>query len=567
VKRRGRAATWVWALGVVLASRAGAQPDLVLERADWTAFQPISVADLLERVAGVVIYRRGGLGSPEFLSIAGSTNGRVRVVVDGMDYDEPELAWPHLYAIAVCDIERIALHRTSDPVRIEIWTRTAPETAPTVDFDLGRGDLGTRTRRMQFTTPEASVRVGLRYEELLQEEDDFRPAPETSPADLFGSYNGRNVAYAAEIRRGAESLQLVHERFNDNAHGSFESTADVTRALRSRDRVRWARPLGGGRLRLDLSNLAWDRDRTVNGVAQQVSESRRHAGVEVALRERGGWQGTIQAQARRIQGELVGVRRAQFGEYAGELLLERTGSLAASASFGAHRDERFGNAWSARARAGWTHGTWTLFVQGGRGVSFAGWDEPRSAGDDGQRIGQHVSAGLRRAGGRAGLDVDAFYKDLDGATRAAELFFPDFGTPPRQVAGMLARATWDDALASLQYGVDARFAWVPRALDQRQGIPRLESDVQAYLGRQDWFEGDLSVRIVGVFRAQTLREFDGFQLSSFATGDLVFNVLLLRRVQVFWTITNLIDERYALHPGVLDPGRRSVVGLQARFFD
>jgi hypothetical protein len=564
-------ARWVAALaitvGAVLASgRAGAQPDLVLERADWIAFQPISVEELLERLAGIVVYRRGGLGSPEFLSIAGSTNGRVRVVVDGMEYDEPELAWPRLYAIAVSDIQRIALHRTTDPVRIEIWTRSTPPTAPVVDFDLGRGDIDARTRRMQFTTPQASVRFGLRYEELLQGPDDFRPPDATPPADLFGSYNGRNVAYSAELERGSESLQLVHERFNDNAHGSFESTADVTRALRGRDRILWARPLGGTRLRLDLSNLVWDRDRTVNGLAQQVSESRRLAGIELGL-PRAAWQGTLHLQARRVQGELIGVRRAQFGEYAALLQLERSGRLATSAWFGAHRDERFGNAWSARARVGWTRHTWTLFVQGGRGVSFAGWGEELAAADDGRRIGRHAAAGLRRAGRRATLDADAFYKDLDGATRAAELYFPDFGTPPRQVAGMLVRAAWDDSLQRLVYGLEARLAWVPHVLEQRQGIPRLESHVQASLGRQDWFAGDLSARIVAVFRAQTLREFDTFQLSSFATGDLVFNVLLLRRVQVFWSITNIIDERYALHPGVLDPGRRSLFGLQARFFD
>ena len=98
-----------------------------------------------------------------------------------------------------------------------------------------------------------------------------------------------------------------------------------------------------------------------------------------------------------------------------------------------------------------------------------------------------AAAGVRRAGRRATLDVDGFYKDLDGATRAAELYFPDFGTPPREVAGMLVRAAWDDSLQRLMYGIEARLAWVPHVLEQRQGIPRLESHVQASIGRQDWF--------------------------------------------------------------------------------
>jgi hypothetical protein len=103
--RRHAGRLWFARLGLIAAALAPAAApaqvtplqtpdpgaDLVLVREDWIGLAPLSLEDVLARLAGVTISRRGGLGSPDFLNIAGALPGRVRVRVDGVDAEQPEI--------------------------------------------------------------------------------------------------------------------------------------------------------------------------------------------------------------------------------------------------------------------------------------------------------------------------------------------------------------------------------------------------------------------------------------------------------------------------------------------
>lgn len=547
-----------------LAPGAG-EADIVLQRRDWDTFRPLSVVEVLERIPGVVVVNRGGLGSPEYLAIAGSVNGRVRVVIDGVDFNEPEFDWPRLEAVPVAAIDRIELHRTSEPVRLEIWTSVPQDSVTLSAFDFGRGDLGTRTRRIEFATPPGTWRVGMRYEELLRAEDDFRTVPEGDPGEFFGAHDRRGVSYWADFARGKEALAFRHEKFNANAHGSFASTSDVTRTLRASSDLRWSRPLGASTVRLDLAHLAWDRDRKVDGKSEQVSESRARGRLELELPERRSWRPSVRVEARRLQGERpLTPTRTQHGEYAAELELRRQGVWYGGAWLGAERHEMLGNDWSGRLQVGWRTGAWSLVGRGGRGISYPGW------GDDTQavRAGHALALAARHAGARATLEIDLFRKWFEGTKTAAGHFFPSLEVGPESASGLMARLAWDHSPRVLDYGLEARLAWTPQVEGDRAAIPRLQADLVGKLARSDWFEGDLSVELDGTFRFMSRRDFaPGVGVDSHAHGSAALNVVVLHRLRVFWTLVNISDERYELHPGVRDPGRRSLVGLQVQLFN
>jgi hypothetical protein len=97
-----------------------AAADLVLRRADFIQLELMTLEDLLREQAGIAIGRAGGLGSPELLNVAGSLDGRVELVVDGVLIAFPELEWPRLHAVQLAMVDSVAIWRAMDPARIAV---------------------------------------------------------------------------------------------------------------------------------------------------------------------------------------------------------------------------------------------------------------------------------------------------------------------------------------------------------------------------------------------------------------------------------------------------------------
>jgi hypothetical protein len=552
-------------------SPEGETADLVLERADWVGFAPLSLEELLRHFAGIHFARRGGLGAPQFATVLGSVTGHIQVVLDGVEMNEVDTNWSRFFGIPVSHIERILVHRTEDPVRIEIWTRPSRESRPVTDIDVARGTSVTRTRRLRFTTPERPVQASLHYEELLRGVQEFRVDPQSDTGAL-GSYAGRGRWIDGLLLRPNEDhLRFRHFDFVDDSNGSYESSEDATHTRRIQNSLRWTTSLLGRRLVLDLTNLTWDRSRTLTTGTTRWTDTRNSVGgdwrmvsgerLQVQARLRGWSASTMQDPG--PQGRLSRARQWDAG------VDVRAGKrLQWQASGAVHDHQRHGTSWSGRLGASWRGDLWSASAAVGRGVSFAGTTADAASGDTGLAVGHSASAGVQRQGEHMQIGVRLWGKDFDGRLPVTQGLFPLLGAGPDRVGGAMAEARWDASHRNWRMGLGAQISWVPWVDGERGGLPEVQTELLARLARLDWFEGDLSVTVQAVWHAESRREFtQQTVLAAYQETGFDLNVRLLHRIVFFWHIGNAWDEIYETHPNVLMPARHNLFGVQVLLFD
>ena len=546
--------------------------DLVLERADWSGFAPLSLEELLRHFAGVTIARRGGVGSPLFVNVLGSISGQVQVVLDGLEMNEVDQNWSRLFGIPVSHIDRILLYRTSDPVRIEIWTRESQQDKPITDVDLGRGDFTTRSRRIRFATPERPVQAVVNYEELLRATQDFRVDQSVPVTDGLGSYAGRGRWIdGLLIRPNTDKVRFRYYDFVDDSNGSYDSQTDRAHTRRALAGVRWSTSLRGRSLELDLANIAWGRSQQLQSVTTDWTESRSTVAADIGL---------LTGQHLEAQARLRAATLSTIEDPGASAQLTRTrqwdvGLYVATRSrlrwqfWGAYHDnQRQGESWSGRARLSWRARVWNFSADAGRGVSFAGNRETLLPGASPRRIGRYASAGVERGGQKISVGARAWAKDFDGRSSATQERFPLLGSGPTRVGGMVAQGQWNASHGNWLFGLGVQLSWVPWVEGDRGGLPDVQTELLARLARLDWFDGDLSVTTQAVWHAETQRQFTTQTvLGDYHVAGFDFNVRFLRRIVLFWHIENAFDIRYETHPNVLMEQIRSHFGLQVLFFN
>ena len=545
----------------------GEGADVVLVRDDWLVYEPLTLAEILERVPGIVVSRRGSLGSRLFLQVAGSANGRVRLAVDGIVYDQPELAWARLVDVPVAAIERVEVHRFTDPARVEVWTRQSPARAPVTEIELGRGGLETRTRRVQLQTPRRAWWASGRYDEVLQGVHDFRSNRLGSQAAEIGTFNGRNRGFEVGFGRpDDESLRYRFEEFVDNTHGSASSQGDSEGSRRVLNALRWSRGVGASRWTLETSYQAWHRRRSASIVGGDVDESRGAVALDVDLPYGSGHRHSLRLRANDHEARSESAF-TQFQIYDVELQTQRRASATWNAWLGMHRHERFGNQWSARVHARWEKTAWAWETQAGRGMSFAGWADGTAT--SGERTGLFASLALVRARPRSTLRLATFAKDLEHQSTAPQIFFPSLGRGPRRVAGTTLQADWTLVGGGLgATGLGTSLTWLPWVQGERSGQPRVQLELRASWTRLDLFEGDLVVALQSAWRFETRRPFtSAVTLPAEATGDVQVHLRVLRRMLFFWNVLNVADVRYESQPGVRMPERRSLYGVRVQLIN
>lgn len=542
----------------------GSPPGRVLYRDDWLLLEPLSVEDLLRLLSGIGVARSGGLGSPEAPELAGSTDGRVQLVVDGLDVSEPDLAWPRVIPVQVGMIDSIEVVQTTDPARITIWTRRNAGPSPQVDIDLTRADLGTRTRRVQLFTPPRAVDVVLCYEELLRSGDDFRPGPiELSEPDL-GQYAARSLLTRVGLTRGDDVVHLEYFELLEESHGSVASQNDGLRIEHARARLLWNRPLGAGHVFMDFGHQAWRRNLRIESVDSDPSDSRSHASADIALPALGAWNPWIRLRHATITGDVVQPtpRPANFGQQHVEVQASRIGPLRLDLWGGADRDGRVGATWSGRGRLTYTRGRVQVGAAVGRGVAYGGWNESDPTV---VRTGRYGSVHFGRHGPVWGVELEGFGKDLDGGSSAAGRV-PGAGPGPSRIAGTTLRASRRRARGAWMYETRGGLTWTPYVRGDESGRPALDTRIAMRVSRR-FRNGDLVVSLLTTWALDTRRVFTAGTVPPSALGDVAVDLQFLQHLAFCGGVHNLTDADVATYPGVEFPSRLVWIGVRARLFE
>jgi len=581
--RRRWVAAWTAAAGLAGAASAWAQiaplgppgpsavtsmtPDVVLRRADWLVYGPLDVEDLLRSVAGVTLVHDGGTGSLQFLGLLGSQSGRVQVVLDGLDVTDVEAAMPRVLAIPLGAIDRIEIFRTTEPARIAFWSRESDAAEPAVDVDLTRGDFGGRTRRVQFFTPPRLVTLGLSYDEVLNEDQDFRADRTTEPPLGLGAADQRSLAVRVDLQRDQDRVRLSHWRTNTNAHGTLFDTADRLPAQAVRTGLRWERPGTHLQSVVEVAHQAWDEPRVLDAAARGLRSARTIAALDLGTVTAGPWSAWLRARGDETSADgvaLDGTRlhRRVRAEHA-ELAIGRTGTLRLAAAGGAHHDPRAGAMWSASGSAGVGGERWSLVARGGRGVQFAGV----APADSVPRRGDHLVLELVRRTPTLDVKVQGFAKRFQDRFAAGFDAWRLGGRGLQRAVGAALDAGWTRAGNRWIGGAQTSVTVVPYQTGDPGGLPEWQGRLQARAGVR-LFADDLIVQLTTGWAVDSERRYgDGPSLGSTAIGGGLVDAQVMQRLHVFLGAQNLAGAEVLDIPGVRRPERNVFAGFRVRVLD
>jgi hypothetical protein len=553
-----------WTQIVPLAPDA-AEPDVVLRRADWAGLEPLTLEDLLRRVPGVVLARSGGLGSLEFVQVLGSQNGRVQISLDGVEITSPELEWPRLQAMALGGLDRVEIFRTTDPARIALWTHTPERGAPSADLDLARGGVGTRTRRVQFYTPERTLSASVTYDEVLRDDEDFRAVPGFDAPPFFGAFTDRQLGVRIDLGRGTDHVQLSHWRQDSNTHGDLRADTDRVSTGANRTHLRWEHPVGAARLLVDVGHHSWDEPREIAAVDRSVRSGRSDAGLDFGWSHPDAWSLWLRTRVTEASADGISLARpvaTRVRRQQAEAEIGRGGPWRFSITAGAHHDGRTAVDWSATARTAVDIGAWTLAASGGREIQFGGLVSPVAI-----RRGEHAQVELRRHSHDMDWRLQGFAKRLQDRDAGAVAVFTATGKGPQQLAGGLTELGVHTDGSRWFGGVGVGGDWIPHVTGDRAGLPELQGRLQAHAGRH-LFENDLIVRLDTAWRFDADRIFGATaRLPRAIDGDVIADAQLLQQAHVFLAVQNVADAHLESFPGVLWPGRTFLLGVRWRMID
>jgi len=116
-------------------------------------FHGLSLADLLDRIPGLVTTRSGGFGRPLGISPFAAGGGRFRIYLDGYELRPLSSAVPDLQRIPMVNLQSVRVQRGLEEIRIDLTSLRLGDARPLALIEGMDGDLATRALRGLFTRP------------------------------------------------------------------------------------------------------------------------------------------------------------------------------------------------------------------------------------------------------------------------------------------------------------------------------------------------------------------------------------------------------------------------------
>jgi len=121
--------------------------------AELQYFHGLSLADLLDRIPGLVLTRSGGFGRPLGVSPFAAGGGRFRVYLDGYELRPMGSSIPDLQRIPMVNLQSVRIQRGLEEIRVDLSSLRLADARPLAQIEGMDGDLATRALRGLFTRP------------------------------------------------------------------------------------------------------------------------------------------------------------------------------------------------------------------------------------------------------------------------------------------------------------------------------------------------------------------------------------------------------------------------------
>jgi len=116
-------------------------------------FHGLSLADLLDRIPGLVLTRSGAFGRPMGVSPYAAGGGRFRIYLDGFELRPLGSSIPDLQRIPMVNLRSVRIQRGLEEIRVDLTSLRLSDARPLAQIEGMDGDLGTRALRGLFTRP------------------------------------------------------------------------------------------------------------------------------------------------------------------------------------------------------------------------------------------------------------------------------------------------------------------------------------------------------------------------------------------------------------------------------
>lgn len=123
-----------------------------------------TLAELFQRLPGVIALLGGDYGTPAAVSAFGQGGGGYRILRDGLEIYAIEGGVPNLQLVGLAGISRVRLDRSMGQMLIELWSHEYDDGRPFSVIEAGTGDLDTNLFRGIYADPTAlggSIAAGL----------------------------------------------------------------------------------------------------------------------------------------------------------------------------------------------------------------------------------------------------------------------------------------------------------------------------------------------------------------------------------------------------------------------
>lgn len=201
-------------------------------RWEWSAAElarlpGMALIEFLELLPGMARFRAGGFGRPVGITALGLGGGSVQVLLDGYELDPLIDDYAPLETLALQDIERVRVERSTAGIRVEVETFRLLQPEPHSVVALGTGAFDTRMLQALFSRAFGGHSVGTGAFDLAS----------TGGIGIREQYRHSNVAFRWATAIGASSgLEAEWRRTGIDREGDLfpQQTARTDLIVRGR---------------------------------------------------------------------------------------------------------------------------------------------------------------------------------------------------------------------------------------------------------------------------------------------------------------------------------------------